>query len=75
MAKMGDAIINLPKKISMEVAAPRGKNGSLGSSPSIVLNWGCSSVGRAAVLQTVGRGFESHLAPLTEKAISFCIVE
>lgn len=37
MAKTGDAIINLPNMVSIEVAAPRGKNGSLGSNPDVVL--------------------------------------
>lgn len=41
MAKTEDAIINLPNMISIRVAEPWGKNGSLGSNPSTVLIWGC----------------------------------
>ena len=39
MAKMGDAIINLPKMISIKVAEPWGKNGSIGSSPIVICNY------------------------------------
>lgn len=36
MTKMEDAIINLPKMVSIKVAEPWSKNGSPGSSPGIV---------------------------------------